>query len=91
MSKNEITGDSLKTKPASALYREGWDAIFGKDKVVSIRIPLDGEKTLVMPTAKLDKETDLEDAVKNGNAVVQSWFEAEDEAAKIFNTARHTD
>ena len=42
MSKNEITGDSLKTKPASALYREGWDAIFGKDKVVSIRIPLDG-------------------------------------------------
>ena len=32
MSKNEITGDSLKTKPASALYREGWDAIFGKGK-----------------------------------------------------------
>lgn len=32
MSKNEITGDSLKTKPASTLYREGWDAIFGKEK-----------------------------------------------------------
>ena len=33
MSKNEITGDNLKTKPASTLYREGWDAIFGKSKV----------------------------------------------------------
>lgn len=57
MSKNEITGDSLKTKPASALYREGWDAIFGKEK----------------------------------EPVHQGWVEAEDEAAKIFNTARHTD
>ena len=32
MTKNEITGDNLKTKPASTLYREGWDAIFGKAK-----------------------------------------------------------
>ena len=29
MSRNEITGDSLITKPASNSYRDGWDRIFG--------------------------------------------------------------
>ena len=27
--KNDITGDTLKTKPASEKYRENWDRIFG--------------------------------------------------------------
>lgn len=27
--KNDITGDSIVSKPSSQLYRDGWDAIFG--------------------------------------------------------------
>lgn len=27
MSTNEITGDALRTRPANAAYREGWDGI----------------------------------------------------------------
>ena len=30
MAKNEITGDSLRTKPASQNYRSNYDAIFNK-------------------------------------------------------------
>ena len=30
MSKNEITGDDIKSKNNSDLYRNGWDRIFGK-------------------------------------------------------------
>jgi len=28
-SKNDITGDTIQTKPASAAYRDGWDRVFG--------------------------------------------------------------
>jgi hypothetical protein len=28
--KNDITGDDLKSKANTDLYREGWDRIFGK-------------------------------------------------------------
>jgi len=31
-SRNDVTGDSLKTKPSSNEYRSNWDAIFGKKK-----------------------------------------------------------
>ena len=27
--KNDITGDSIVSKPSSQSYRDGWDAIFG--------------------------------------------------------------
>lgn len=30
--KNDITGDSLKSKPASQKYRDNWERIFGKKK-----------------------------------------------------------
>ena len=30
--KNEITGDTLITKPQSDLYRNNWDLVFGKAK-----------------------------------------------------------
>lgn len=30
--KNDVTGDSLKTKAASENYRSGWDRIFGNKK-----------------------------------------------------------
>ena len=39
---NDITGDSLVSKPASSDYRSGWDRIFGKKepvKVIQIDIP----------------------------------------------------
>lgn len=32
MSTNEITGDKQQTKPATDLYRENYDKIFGKKK-----------------------------------------------------------
>ena len=31
--RNDITGDSLTSKPASEAYRNNYDAIFGKKKV----------------------------------------------------------
>ena len=30
--KNDITGDALKSKPASQKYRDNWERIFGKKK-----------------------------------------------------------
>lgn len=30
MSKNDITGDTIATKPVSDLYRDNYDAIFGQ-------------------------------------------------------------
>ena len=35
VSRNDITGDALRTKPVSEQYAEGWDRIFGKKKVVT--------------------------------------------------------
>lgn len=35
MAKNDVTGDSLRTKPGtSEAYSDGWDRIFVKKKVV---------------------------------------------------------
>lgn len=31
-SKNDITGDLIKTKTTTKQYRDGWDAIFGKQE-----------------------------------------------------------
>lgn len=31
-SKNDITGDLIKSKPGSNKYRDNWDRIFGKPK-----------------------------------------------------------
>lgn len=30
VTKNEITGDKIQTKPSTQKYRDGFDAIFGK-------------------------------------------------------------
>jgi hypothetical protein len=30
---NDVTGDSLVTKAATDKYRDGWDRIFGKNKL----------------------------------------------------------
>lgn len=30
--KNDVTGDSIKTKTSNKKYREGWDKIFSKTK-----------------------------------------------------------
>lgn len=30
--KNDITGDALKSKPSSDKYRENWERIFGQKK-----------------------------------------------------------
>lgn len=28
--RNDITGDSIQSKPSTDLYRDGWERIFGK-------------------------------------------------------------
>ena len=33
MSKNDITGDNIKTKPSSQKYRDNWERIFGDKNV----------------------------------------------------------
>lgn len=50
MSKNDVTGDDIKTKVPSEKYRENWDAIFKKsdksDKEISDKdIDSDSERT----------------------------------------------
>jgi hypothetical protein len=32
--KNDVTGDSIRSKTSSKAYSDGWDRIFGKKKVV---------------------------------------------------------
>ncbi len=32
MSKNDITGDEIKSKPSNDLYSQGWERIFGKKR-----------------------------------------------------------
>lgn len=41
MSKNDITGDNIQTKVASESYRNNFDAIFRKPKVVESKIKED--------------------------------------------------
>lgn len=33
VAKNDHTGDELRTKPQNKKYSEGWDRIFGKNKI----------------------------------------------------------
>jgi len=33
VTKNDITGDKIKTKPPSELYRHNWEIIFGNKKI----------------------------------------------------------
>lgn len=42
--KNDITGDIIQTKSASELYRDNYDRIFKKDKVVMEIVPVVFEK-----------------------------------------------
>ena len=39
LSKNDITGDSQKTKASNEAFRQGWDRIFGKDYIKSLDSP----------------------------------------------------
>jgi hypothetical protein len=36
-SKNDITGDLIKTKPSSQKYRENWEKIFGNKKPKKVK------------------------------------------------------
>ena len=45
--KNDVTGDTLATKPASEAYRDNWELIFGK-KEEPVKVPdLDAVTVLV--------------------------------------------
>lgn len=32
--RNDVTGDLIQTKPATKLYEEGWERIFGKKQKI---------------------------------------------------------
>ena len=51
-SRNDITGDAIKTKGASGAYRDGWDRIFGrKPEPVEVK-PEPVEVKKAAPTAE---------------------------------------
>jgi thiol-disulfide isomerase/thioredoxin len=61
MAKNDITGDSIKTKASSQAYRDGWDLIFNKKnmkKLILATATWCGP--CVMMKSKLDKEKILD-------------------------------
>ncbi|WP_407305808.1 hypothetical protein [Acinetobacter sp.] len=43
--RNDITGSLMQTKPASDAYRDNYDAIFGKPRVVHAKNPEGCETT----------------------------------------------
>jgi len=42
-SKNDITGDEIKTKSSTENFREGWDRIFGKKHKEEVALSEDKE------------------------------------------------
>lgn len=48
-SRNDITGDSLTSKPSNDAFRDGWDRIFGKKKA---------EEKPVEPETKTEEKPD---------------------------------
>ncbi len=56
MSHNDITGDKIATKSSTDDYRDGWDRIFGKKKVVTPDEAAKAEKF----KQELEEELELE-------------------------------
>ncbi len=54
-SKNDITGDDIKSKTSSDSYREGWDRIFGQKKPKKIETLSD----YIAQVAQSEEATDL--------------------------------
>jgi hypothetical protein len=46
-SRNDITGDLLRSKPANDMFDEGWDRIFGKKE-----LPIDKEWDQMKPVGQ---------------------------------------
>ena len=61
MSKNDITGDSIRSKPLSKEAQDNWDKIFGK-RIKEQKLSNDD----MLPEYQLDKSTgELQKIVKN--------------------------
>jgi hypothetical protein len=61
MSKNDITGDSIRSKPLSKEAEDNWDKIFGK-RIKEQKLSNDD----MLPEYQLDKSTgELQKVVKN--------------------------
>ena len=54
VTKNEITGDKIQTKPTTKEYADGWDAIFGNKE----EVPFDFEEEVCSGRMKLIRITD---------------------------------
>ena len=43
VSRNDITGDAIQTKSASAAYRDNYDNIWKKDRAMQVRVKDNGD------------------------------------------------
>lgn len=57
-SKNDITGDDIKSKTSSDQYREGWDRIFGNKQAKKVETLSD----YIAQVAQSEEATDLKPA-----------------------------
>lgn len=55
--RNPITGDKIQTKVTTQEYRDGWDAIFGKEKETHECLSQKGGCFCDKTTCKCTKET----------------------------------
>ena len=59
-SRNDITGDSLTSKPSNDAFRDGWDRIFGKK----------AEEKPVEPETKTEEKSDKPKKDKKWSALL---------------------
>lgn len=55
--KNDITGDSLVSKNTTEAYRDGWERIFGKNKVSEKKLELNKDENI---NFKIEKDQTVE-------------------------------
>jgi len=87
-SKNDITGDEIKSKATSSAYEDGWDRIFGKKEEPSIRDKiksrLDHLQQLMEGNNHLERPEYVLDVVES---VSKFWSALEDEDKEYIQIA----
>jgi hypothetical protein len=75
-SRNDVTGDLLRSKPANDMFEEGWDRIFGKQKTVD---PLPKETP-----HKILRESRIDVIGQNGNDGVHYEYELDKSTGEVI-------
>ena len=87
-SKNDITGDEIKSKATSSAYEDGWDRIFGKKQEPSvnekIKSRMDHLQQLMEGNNHLDRPEYVLDVVES---VSKFWSALEDEDKEYIQIA----